>query len=130
VTRVVVPAHHNYQVRLQAFLTARGVEAEWERDFIDVRFTLGGAAFIGEIKVTSYLTIDEAVRIAAGQLLFYGHTRFETLPNLVMLLDRPPTPTTLKFASTLNIAVVVEETPGFRLLNPHVAPLLNALFGP
>jgi 5-methylcytosine-specific restriction protein A len=89
-SRTVVPAHHNYQVLLQQFLTAKGIQAEWERDFVDVRFTLNGVDFIGEIKVTSYLTLDEAFRTALGQLLFYGHMQFAGMPGLIMLLDRAP----------------------------------------
>jgi hypothetical protein len=58
--RVVVPARHNYQVQLKAWLEARGVTAEWERDFIDVQFALAGERYIGEIKVTGYLRAEEA----------------------------------------------------------------------
>ena len=80
--RILVPAHHNYQVRLKDFLAGRGIVAEWERDFVDVRFQLEGHTFIGEVKVTTYLSLDEAFRTALGQLLFYGHVGFEKPPEL------------------------------------------------
>jgi len=127
--RTVVPAHYNYQVRLQRFLGGKGVQAEWERDFVDVRFEIDGRLFIGEIKVTSYLTLDEAVRSALGQLLFYGHMQFEVVPGLVMLLDRSPDAKRLALATALNVSVVVErEAEVFELLNPEVAPALLAAF--
>src|SRR5262245_33950474 len=56
--------------------------------FADVRFVVGDRVFIGEIKVTSYLSIDEAFRTAPGQLLFYAHMQFESKPGLIALLDR------------------------------------------
>jgi len=64
--RTLVPAHQNYQFRLKGFLSGKNAVVEWERDFVDVRFTLDGRLFIGEIKVTTYLTLDEAFRTAIG----------------------------------------------------------------
>jgi hypothetical protein len=129
VQRVFVPAHHNYQVRLQQFLTQRGIDAEWERDFVDVRFTAAGRLFIGEIKVTSYLTLDEAFRTAIGQLLFYGHLQFDLLPGLVMLLDRSPDAKRIAMATRLGISIVVEEEIGaFKLLSQAQAPELHTIF--
>ena len=70
--RQVVPAHQHYQMRLRAHFEARGVSAEWERDFIDVRWERDGQTWIGEVKLTRYLTPAEAFRVALGQLLVTG----------------------------------------------------------
>ena len=70
--REVVPAHQHYQMRLRAHFEAKGVPAEWERDFIDVRWEHGGVTWIGEVKLTRYLSAAEAFRTALGQLLVYG----------------------------------------------------------
>jgi hypothetical protein len=123
-----VPAHQHYQVRLLEFLRRRGVEAEGERDFVDVRFLLQSQQCIGEIKVTSYLSIDEAFRTALGQLLFYAHLRCENLPAMVMFLDRRPHPDRINLASRLGIAVVAEDASRFVLLNPDSFPDLSRLF--
>jgi hypothetical protein len=129
VERVLVPAHYNYQVRLQAFLAKRGLQAEWERDFVDVRFTLDDRVFIGEIKVTFYLTLDEAFRTALGQLLFYGHVLFDSSPSLIMLLDRAPETKRLALATKLDVSVVVERASGvFEFLSPAVARVLERAF--
>jgi len=69
VGRTVIPAHHNYQVRLRRFLLARGVEANMEKNFVDVDFKLEGEHYIGEIKVTTYLTPQQAFRAAVGQVI-------------------------------------------------------------
>jgi hypothetical protein len=127
--RILVPAHHNYQVRLKEFLSSRGLQAEWERDFVDVRFSVNGRTFIGEVKVTTYLSLDEAFRIALGQLLFYRHIRFEEIPDMVMLLDCVPDQRRVQLASRLGVSVVVERAEGqFVLLNPEVAPALTQMF--
>ena len=104
-------------MRLGQFLTAKSVDAEWERDYVDVRFTLDGQLFIGEIKVTGYLRLEEAFRIALGQLLVYAHTKFASPPRMVMFLDRRPSDALLRLAATLRVAVVVEHEPGWALAN-------------
>src|SRR6185436_13604436 len=58
--RTVEPAHHNYQVRLKAYLESKDVDAQWELDYIDVRFHVGETLFMGEIKVTGWLRLGEA----------------------------------------------------------------------
>jgi hypothetical protein len=79
--RTVVPAHQHYQVRLKAFLKRHGISAHGEQDYVDIRFRCGKEDFIGEVKVTSYMTLDEAFRSALGQLLFYGFIRFTQSPR-------------------------------------------------
>jgi hypothetical protein len=127
--RIMVPAHHNYQVRLKHFLTAHGVSAEWERGFVDVRFLLNGDTYIGEIKVTTYLSVDEAFRTALGQLIFYAHIGFEKMPRMIMLLDAEPDSKRVELASRHDIAVVVErKSEQFVILNPQVLPRLSSVF--
>jgi hypothetical protein len=127
--RVVVPAHHNYQVQLKAWLEARGVAAEWERDFIDVQFVLGDAQHIGEIKVTGYLRAEEAFRAALGQLLVYGRLKFQQPPQMLMLLDHRPIEPLLELASSLGISVVAKSADRFELLTTDVdRTALTALF--
>jgi hypothetical protein len=76
--RIVVPGHHNFQVRLNKFLTANGLSPEFERDFVDVQFAVNDERYIGEIKVTGLLNANQAFRVALGQLLEYAHLRFPT----------------------------------------------------
>ena len=99
-------------MRLRAHFEAQGVSAEWERDFIDVRWEHGGVTWIGEVKLTRYLSAAEAFRTALGQLLVYGATHFSEAPRMVMFLDQTPGERLLRLADTLGIAVVVETTPG------------------
>ena len=85
--RQVVPAHQHYQMRLRAHFEAQGISAEWERDFIDVRWEHGRETWNGEVKLTRYLTASEAFRAALGQLLVYGATQFTEPPRMVMFLE-------------------------------------------
>jgi Domain of unknown function (DUF3427) len=80
--RIVVPEHYNYQVRLAKFLRERGTTVEMERDFVDVAFSIGDSAFIGEIKVTRNLTLPQAFRTALGQVIEYAHLLFPEMPSL------------------------------------------------
>ena len=105
--------------------------SEWERDYVDVRFWQNGQLFIGEIKVTAtgYLRLDEAFRTALGQLLVYGHTKFDEPPGLVMFLDRHlDDGKLLNLATALSIGVVAEEKEHYQLLNPAAIPTLASLF--
>ncbi len=127
--RQVNPAHHNYQVRLKAFLEIHGVTAEWERDYVDVTFLCGNRRYIGEIKVTGYLNPEEAFRTALGQLLVYGHLRFEQCPDLVMFLDHRPVDQLLHVATRYGISVVAEQDGHYEVLNPAgTQPALVRLF--
>ena len=127
--RKLLPGHHNYQVRLKKFLTGRGIAAEFEKDFVDVSFGLGNEKFIGEIKVTGFLGLNQAFRVALGQLLEYAHLRFKTPPHMVMFLDGDPDPSRVGLASKFMISVVVESDDGnFSLLNSDVIPALGQLF--
>jgi len=127
--RTVIPEHQNYQVRLSQFLKERGVNAEMERNFVDVSFSLGGEDFIGEIKVTRNLTLAQAFRTALGQLLEYGHLLFAEPPRLIMFLDQKPDDRRLQLATNLKIAVILGNDTGFILLNPKSCdPGLKKIF--
>ncbi len=127
--RQVNPAHHNYQVRLKAYLESLGITAEWERDYIDVTFIYGNRRHIGEIKVTGYLRPEEAFRTALGQLLVYDHVRFEQCPDLVMFLDYRPVDALLRLATLFGIAVVADIDGTYTLLNSvETQPALTKLF--
>ena len=128
--RTVNPAHHNYQVRLGEFFKATGVDAEWERDYVDVRFTIDRQLFIGEIKVTGHLRLEEAFRAALGQLLVYAHTKFPSPAGMVMFLDREPKDALVALASALKIAIVVESENGWKLLNATDARLAQVFGSP
>jgi hypothetical protein len=104
------------------------VDAEWERDYVDVRFPIGGALFIGEIKVTGWLRLEEAFRVALGQLLEYAHLRFDRRPGTIMFLDRSLDARRLELASTLGVAEVSEIDGRYVLANPGVAPELADVF--
>lgn len=128
--RTVIPEHHNYQVRLGNYLGGRGLEAEFERDFIDVAFSAGGWRFIGEIKVTTHLSLPEAFRSALGQIIEYAHLKHETPPGMIMFLDHRPDDRRVALATKYAITVVAEEEGRYLILNPDVAPILLEVFGP
>ena len=94
----------------------------WEAD---------GSRWIGEIKVTRYLSVDEAFRTALGQLLVYANTQFSAPPTMVMFLDRIPREALLRLAERLSIAVVVESASGaFALRTVTSSSELERLFPP
>jgi len=107
--RSVSPDHYNYQVRLKRYLASKGVTAEFEKDFVDVRFSAGGTDFIGEVKVTGgWLRVEQAFRAALGQLLDYAHTRCEKPVSLIMFLDKELDTKRLELADKLGIAIISE----------------------
>lgn len=127
--RYVNPAHHNYQTRLSRYLANRGVAAEFEKDFVDVRWMQDGKSVIGEVKVTGYLTLDQAFRAALGQLLFYAHVQFDDSPLMVMFLDGQPDDRRLALARRLGVVVIAETTPNaFLFCNGSDVPSLRRLF--
>jgi len=126
--RTVVPGHHNYQLRLMKFLEQRGVHAEFERDMIDVRFEAGGCHFIGEIKITGWLRLEQAFRTAIGQLLEYQHLRCSQGVAMVMFLDQELDAQRLALASRLNIAVVYERGGEYIFQNREVSHQLEKVF--
>jgi hypothetical protein len=126
--RFVSPKHHNYQVRLRKYLESKGVVADFEKDFIDVQFVASSHRFIGEIKVTGWLTLEQAFRLALGQLYEYAHMKFSEPVEMVMLLDRSPGEARLQLATQLSIAVVVEQGSNFSLLNSVSVPQLSTIF--
>jgi hypothetical protein len=74
-------------------------------DFIDVRWEHAGVTWIGEVKLSRYLTAAEAFRIALGQLLVYGATQFSEAPGMVMFLDEKPGDALLRLAERLGVVV-------------------------
>jgi len=120
--RTIIPAHHNYQVRLQEYLLNRNVKAEMERDFIDVGFRHAGEHYIGEIKVTTHLTISQAFRAALGQVIVYAHSLFPELPKMIIFFDHRPEPRQIKIATKYSIGIVIDAGGQFVLLNPTAAP--------
>lgn len=126
--RTVIPEHYNYQVRLNKYLEGRGVGAEFETGFIDVTFMAGGQPFIGEIKVTTHLSLPEAFRTAIGQLIEYAHLKFEKPPGMVMFLDHRLDERRVALASKYAITVIVEQQGRYVVLNPEVAPPLRDVF--
>ena len=129
VKRDVTPTHRLYQQRLGTWLKGRGVTPMFEENFVDVRFTLDGAEFIGEVKPSKNLSLDEAFRIALGQVLFYGFVSCDSLPGMIVFLDREPDEKRLRLASKLGVSVVVAIEEGkFKLLNPEVAQPLASVF--
>jgi hypothetical protein len=127
--RTVIPAHHNYQVRLRQFLRMKGIGPIFEKDFVDVKFSLEDTLFIGEIKVsTIFGGVNQAYRAALGQLIEYSRLRFKNPPQMVMFLDAHPDSKRVQLARDLAIAIVVETEGKYQLLNPDAVPLLHSLF--
>jgi hypothetical protein len=124
--RTVEPAHHNYQIRPKAYLESKDVDAQWELDYTDVRFHVGDTLFMGEIKVTGWLRLGEAFRVALGQLLDYGDLHH--CQHLVMFLDQPLDSRRLELASSLTVVLVCQSGEKYTLTNPSVAPELSAIF--
>jgi hypothetical protein len=124
--------HLKYQMRLEEFLKAKSLSPLFEKDYIDVQFSLGSNHFIGEVKVTNWLSINEAFRIALGQILDYAHTRRTDKPGLVIFLDKNvDEKRRIDLATTLGIAVVVERKKSdYVVLNPGVSESLASLFAP
>jgi hypothetical protein len=120
--RIVMPEHHNYQVHLARFLKAQHVPVEMERDFIDVVFTLDGQLFIGEIKVTTNLTLAQAFRTSLGQVIEYAHLLFPELPHMIIFLDQVLDPRRVAIASAYGITVIAFTNGAFTVLNPSSAP--------
>jgi len=128
VERTMVPAHHNYQVRLRTHLESRKVTAVWEKNFVDLEFTLDGQVHIGEVKVTTTLRLEEAFRAALGQLIEYSHLRYKSAPVMTMFLDARLDSQRLGVATKFGIAVVCEVDGAYELQNPGVSQLLGRLF--
>lgn len=127
--RFVNPAHYNYQTRLKTYLQHRGISAEFERDFVDVRWIQDGQQVIGEVKLTGYLTLDQAFRTALGQLLCYAHLQFDAPPLMVMFLDKQPDQKRLALARQLGVVVVAEPVPSsFIFCEGFEAPSIRQLF--
>jgi hypothetical protein len=128
--RTVIPEHQHFQVRLNAYLKNKGVTADFERDFIDVAFTLADD-YIGEIKVTRNLTVPQAFRSELGQILEYGYTRFKELPRLIIFLDQRLDSFRLRVADSLGIVVITGIDDRFEILNSRTAAAeLQKLFSP
>ncbi len=126
--RTVIPEHQHFQVRLNSYLKSKGVTTEFERDFVDVAFTLT-ESYIGEIKVTRNLSLPQAFRTALGQILEYAYTRFPHPPRMIVFLDQRLDAGRLRIADVLAISVIANVDGDFELLNPHVAPIeLKKLF--
>lgn len=122
------PAHQHYQVDLKAFLSAKHLKAELERDFVDVGFSLNGRHFIGEIKVTNCLTPAQAFRTAVGQVLEYSWIKVDDRPAMIVFLDTRIDEARISLASRLEISVVTKLGDDFVLLNPGVSPELQSIF--
>lgn len=127
--RTVNPEHQRYQARLRNYLRSRGLEAEFERDFVDVSFEVGGGHYIGEVKVTNNLPLKHAFRVALGQLLEYAHLKFERPPEMIMFLDQAVDEARLRLASRFSVSVVCEREGRYVLLNPENDRRLGAVFG-
>jgi hypothetical protein len=122
--------HLAYQIRLKTFLESKGLAPKFERDYIDVEFSIGNDSFIGEVKVTNWLSIAEAFRIALGQILDYAYTRRTDEHRLMIFLDKDLDDSRrLELASKLQVSVVIEREKGtFELLNPEVNNALRRRF--
>ena len=127
--RTVNRVHQKYQIQLRDFLRERGLKADFEGDFIDVSFSLDGNDYIGEVKVTNWLSMPEAFRIALGQILDYGSPSKSDSPRLIIFLDKEVDARRIKLAGTLGIVVVVSnQKKGFAVKNPNIDPALDRLF--
>jgi hypothetical protein len=126
--------HLEFQRRLEKYLRGRpAATVRFEQDHIDVQFSHGHDAFIGEIKVTNLrISVEQAFRAALGQLLEYRYLKpWPKAPRMVMFLDQEIGPAHLRLAGTLLIEVVAETKRGeFRLLNTDRQSSLDRIFSP
>lgn len=127
--RTVNKEHLAYQIRLKKFLESKGLTPKFEDEYIDVEFSVGGESFIGEVKVTNWLSVAEAFRIALGQVLDYSYTRRDGFGLIIFLDTELDNPRRLELASALRVSVVVEQKKGeFVLQNRGVSKKLEELF--
>ena len=126
--RTINPAHHNFQIHLQQVLKAKGISAEFEKDFIDVLFRLEGEIYIGEIKVTTNLPLSFAFRTAFGQLHEYAYLRFDKPPRMIMFLDRRLDERRLALATKFSISVVIRDADDYLFINPETDSSLSSIF--
>ena len=105
-----------------------GVNPKFEADFIDVQFSIGEETFIGEIKVTTNLSLSQAFRTALGQLLEYANLKFDRPPQMIMFLDQELNPKRIELATSLSISVIIQKQNDYKLLNPEVSFSLQSLF--
>ena len=122
--------HLEYQERLGKFLQTKKLAPEFEKNFIDVDFSSGSDRFIGEVKVTNWLSIGEAFRIALGQILDYGSAPVGKKAEPIIFLDQEvPESYRIELATRLGISVVAERARGtYTLQNPGVNKELAAIF--
>jgi hypothetical protein len=122
--------HLKYLQRLEKFLKAKKLAPKFEEDFVDVEFSSGSDRFIGEVKVTNWLSIGEAFRIALGQILDYGCDPARKNAKLIIFLDKEVKESRrIQLATRLGISVVAERAPRtYVLQNPEVKNGLEELF--
>ena len=129
--RTVFPAHRHHQIRLVKWLRNQVVKLETEDNYVDIRFKIGEASFLGEIKIIQdWLLPRQAFRAALGQILDYGFSESGSTNNLIIFLDEKPEAIRIELATSLKIAVVIEEDKRFVCLNPQVDARLLQLFPP
>jgi len=127
-TKLVDPRHNRFQIRLIRFLKRRGIQAERERDNVDVQFDLQGKHFIGEIKVPAKENFADEFRCGLGQLLDYSHMLFKRPPRMIMFLNKNLHPKRLQLARSLSISVVVGQHGRYHLVNRQTNPTLGGVF--
>lgn len=120
--------HERYKKQLKTYLEDRDLKPEFERDFIDVRFSIARRQFFGELKVSGPPSITESFRMAVGQLLDYRHSYFREQSAAIMFLDCQVPLEKLDLATKLGIAVVCYLGGSFSLCNPKVHPQLMSIF--
>jgi hypothetical protein len=132
--RVAFRPHKEFQTRLESYLHKAGAsKVVSEMDFIDVSFSVGRQAFIGEVKVTNgFVSPHLAFRAALAQVLDYRFGRvWNNQPRMVIFLDRKVDEARLALAARLEISVVVETVPGgFRLSKSRKHDPLHSIFPP
>ncbi len=120
--------HECFKKQLKTYLEDRDLTPEFEKDFIDVRFSIGPRQFFGEIKVSTPPSTIEAFRMAVGQLLDYRHSYFHERSAAIMFLDCRVSQEKLDLATKLGIGVVCQLNGAFSLCNPKLHPQLMSIF--
>jgi hypothetical protein len=126
----VLERHERYKKQLKTYLEDRDLKPEFERDFIDVRFSIARRQFFGELKVSDPPSIKESFRMAVGQLLDYRYSYFHEQSAAIMFLDCQIPREKLDLATKLGIAVVCHLDGIFSLCNPKVHSHLMSIFPP
>jgi hypothetical protein len=89
--RKVIPLHNRLSNRFRSWLGKEGIDADQEKEWIDINFEYNGKRFLVELKICYDINQRKAIREALGQIIEYnyysGRSRFD---RWLIVLDVKP----------------------------------------